>query len=235
MTNCKATAGAKPAVILLSGGLDSSTILAIAREQGFACHALSFNYGQRHQVELEKCREIAKFFGCASHVVVDLDLGALAPSALTGQCEVPKRDDTYEIGDEIPDTYVPARNIIFLSFAAARAEGVGARDIFLGVNAVDYSGYPDCRPEFIEAFGKALNLGTKSGVKEGDFTIHAPLIKLTKAEIITEGTRLGVDYSRTLSCYDPDVSGRACGHCESCLLRKRGFKEAGIPDPTLYK
>ncbi len=237
---CKAkslgAAGKKPAVVLLSGGLDSTTVLAIAKERGFDCHALSFRYGQRHEVELAAAHKIATDGGCASHAVVDLDLGALAPSALTGQSEVPKRASEKEIGAAIPSTYVPARNIIFLSFAAARAEGVGARDIFIGVNAVDYSGYPDCRPEFLFAFEKALNTGTKTGVEEGGpFKIHSPLITLSKADIIKEGSRLGVDYSLTISCYDPDDDGRACGFCESCVLRKKGFSDAGVADPTIYQ
>jgi 7-cyano-7-deazaguanine synthase len=228
-------AGQRPAVILLSGGLDSATTLAIAKKKGFVCHALSFRYGQRHHVELAASKSIAEAFGCASHVTVDLDLGALAPSALTGQSEVPKRGGVEEIGEKIPTTYVPARNIIFLSFAAARAEGVGARDIFIGVNAVDYSGYPDCRPKFLGAFEKALNAGTRTGVEEGHFTIHAPLIRLSKAEIIKKGVELGVDYSLTRSCYDPDAEGRGCGNCESCLLRLRGFSEAGRTDPAPYR
>ncbi len=229
----KATAGLRPAVVLLSGGLDSATVLAIAKREGFLCHALSFNYGQRHEVELTAAKALAKEAGCASHIIVNLDLGKLAPSSLTGQSEVAKKNSVEEIGEEIPDTYVPARNIIFLSFAAARAEGVGAKDIFIGVNAVDYSGYPDCRPEFLDSFTRTLNLGTKSGTM-GDFTIHAPLITMSKAQIIIEGTKLGVDYSKTRSCYDPDADGLACGFCESCLLRKKGFSDAALTDPTRY-
>jgi 7-cyano-7-deazaguanine synthase len=229
-------AGSKPAVVLLSGGLDSATVLALARSRGYRCHALSFAYGQRHEIELDAARAIAKALGCESHIVVSVDLASLAPSALTGTGEVPKRSSAEGIGSgPIPATYVPARNIIFLSLAAARAEAVGARDIFLGVNALDYSGYPDCRPEFLEAFQRALDLGTRTGVEEGPFTLHAPLIRMTKAEIIRQGTRLGLDYSLTRSCYDPDTEGRACGACDSCLLRKKGFREAGVRDPTSYR
>jgi 7-cyano-7-deazaguanine synthase len=225
----------KPAVVLLSGGLDSATTLAVARASGHRCHAISFSYGQRHSVELDAARRIALALGCVDHVVVELNLGAIVASALTGQGEVPKHATVEEIGGDIPVTYVPARNIIFLSLAAARAETVCAQDIFLGVNAVDYSGYPDCRPEFLEAFQRALTLGTKQGVEGRGFRIHAPLIHMTKAEIIREGVRLGVDYSLTRSCYDPDEEGRACGGCDSCLLRAKGFKEAGVADPTIYR
>jgi 7-cyano-7-deazaguanine synthase len=223
-----------PAVILLSGGLDSATVMAMAREKGHRLHALSFAYGQRHDVELEAAKKVASSMNCDDHAIVNLDLGRLVHSALTGQVEVPKYQDDEGAGDSIPVTYVPARNIIFLAYAAARAETVGARDIYLGVNAVDYSGYPDCRPEFIDAFGKALDLGTKQGVEGNGFRIHTPLIDMTKAEIIKEGVRLGVDYAITHSCYDPDWEGHACGHCDSCLLRKKGFVEAGVADPTAY-
>jgi 7-cyano-7-deazaguanine synthase len=224
----------RPAVVLLSGGLDSATCLAVARAQGFACHALTISYGQRHTAELLAAERVASALGAVSHTVVNLDLRPLAPSALTGACEVPKHDDVGEIGEEIPSTYVPARNIIFLSLAAAFAEGRGARDIFLGVNAVDYSGYPDCRPEFVAAFQHALNVGTRTGAEGQAFTIHAPLVSWTKAQIIAEGVKLGVDYALTHSCYDPDDAGRACGHCDSCLLRHKGFVEAGVADPTVY-
>ncbi len=227
-------AGPGPAVVLLSGGLDSATALAVAQSKGHRCHALSFSYGQRHSVELDAARRVASALGVADHSVVDLDIAAITISALTGHMAVPKRTGLDEIGDGIPVTYVPARNIIFLSIAAARAESVGARDIFIGVNAVDYSGYPDCRPEFITAFEKALNVGTKMGVEGLGFTIHHPLSGMTKAEIIKLGVKLGVDYSLTHSCYDPAPDGLACGSCDSCLLRKKGFEEAGMKDPTRY-
>lgn len=231
----KGAAAGEPAVVLLSGGLDSATVLAVAREKGHRCFCLSFSYGQRHSIELSAARRVAASLGCADHAVVDLSLSSIAASSLTGQGEVPKHARVEDIGQDIPTTYVPARNIIFLSLAAARAETVGARAIYIGVNALDYSGYPDCRPEFLEAFQKALTLGTKQGVEGEGFNIHAPLIHMTKAEIIREGTRLGVDYSLTLSCYDPDEQGRACGACDSCLLRAKGFYEAGVPDPTNYR
>ncbi|NTV12686.1 MAG: 7-cyano-7-deazaguanine synthase QueC [Desulfobulbaceae bacterium] len=225
----------KKAVILLSGGLDSTTVLAIAQEQGYLCHCLSFAYGQRQEIELTRAREIAARAG-AVHLVLNLDLGKIGGSALTTAQAVPKHRSLAEMGEKIPDTYVPGRNIIFLSHAAAWAEVLGAGDIFIGVNALDYSGYPDCRPEFIAAFQTMLNLGTKSGTEGGQpFTIHAPLLRLNKAEIIRTGLELGVDYGRTHSCYDPGPSGRACGACDSCLLRAKGFREAGIPDPTPYQ
>ncbi len=210
----------------------------MALEKGHRVYALSFNYGQRHGIELIAAAKLAHVMGVEDHMIADLDLAKVTRSALTGQLEVPKHDSiedmSGDIGDKIPDTYVPARNILFITIAAARAEAVGASDIYLGINALDYSGYPDCRPEFIEAMQHTLNVGTKQGVEGNPFTLHAPLIHMTKAEIIREGTRLGVDYSLTRSCYDPDENGLACGHCDSCLLRKRGFTRAGIPDPTQY-
>lgn len=226
----------RPAVVLLSGGLDSATCLAIARDAGFAAHAMSFRYGQRHAVELEAADRIAGTLGAASHTVVDIDLRAFGGSALTGDMAVPKDRDLDKESEEIPVTYVPARNTIFLSFALAKAEVLGAADIFIGVNALDYSGYPDCRPEYIAAFETMANLATRAGVTgETALKIHTPLIDLTKAEIIKRGVELGVDYGLTISCYDPDEAGRACGHCDSCLLRARGFEQAGVPDPTRYQ
>ena len=224
----------RKAVILLSGGLDSATTLAIARERGFELHALSFDYGQRHRTELNAARRIAQKFG-AKHSIVAFDLRQFGGSALTGDIEVPKDRTQDQIAEGIPVTYVPARNTIFLSFALGVAEVIGAFDIFLGVNALDYSGYPDCRPEFIAAFERLANVATKAGVEGKKFTIHAPLIQLTKVQIIREGTRLGVDYALTTSCYDPSSDGRACGHCDSCQLRRKGFSEAGVRDPTQYQ
>ncbi len=226
---------AKNAVVLLSGGLDSTTALAIAVEEGFACYALTFDYGQRHRFEIEAAKRIAKAFVVQGHVIVNIDLRTFGTSALTADIDVPKNRSLHEIGEGIPVTYVPARNTIFLSFALAYAETVGAEDIFIGINAVDYSGYPDCRPEFIEAYQKMARLATRSDVEEGQkLTIHTPLIMLTKAQIIRKGMQLGVDYSLTSSCYDPSGDGDACGHCDSCLLRKKGFTEAGVADPTRY-
>jgi 7-cyano-7-deazaguanine synthase len=223
------------AVVLLSGGLDSATTLAIALGEGFACHALSFWYGQRHDIELAAAERVAKSMGVASHRVIDIDLRQFGGSALTTDLPVPKKQMAEEIGNEIPITYVPARNTIFLSFALAMAEVNGASDIFIGVNALDYSGYPDCRPEYIAAYEEMANLATKAAVSgEQMLRIHAPLIHLTKAEIIRRGLALGVDYSLTSSCYDPDSSGRACGHCDSCLLRLKGFDENGVADPISY-
>ena len=225
----------KDAIVLLSGGLDSATTLAIANDAGFACHALSFDYGQRHRFELESAVRVAESLGAVDHRVVKIDLsatGGFGHSALTDQIAVPKdrADD-----DEIPVTYVPARNTIFLSIALGYAEVTGAFDIFIGVNAVDYSGYPDCRPEFIDAFSKLANLATAAGVEgKGKFAIHAPLIEMTKAKIIRMGLSLGVDYSLTHSCYDPNSAGAACGHCDSCRLRLAGFAEADVSDPTNY-
>lgn len=223
------------AVVLLSGGLDSTTCLAIAREQGYATFALSFDYGQRHRVELEAARRVASAFSVQRHVEAKIDLRAFGGSALTDDIEVPKHGRASDIGDEIPSTYVPARNTIFLSFALAYAETVGASDIFIGVNALDYSGYPDCRPEYISAYEAMANLATKAGVEGRQLlTIHTPLIALSKADIIREGLRLGVDYQLTFSCYDPDTDGRPCGACDSCLLRQKGFAEAGSKDPLEY-
>lgn len=225
---------AKSAVVLLSGGLDSATALAIAKQKGFAPSAISFRYGQRHAVEIEAAERVAKSLGVARHVIIDIDLRVFGGSALTDNIAVPKGRSTAEMSDEIPVTYVPARNTIFLSYALAFAEVVKAADIFIGVNAVDYSGYPDCRPEFIEAFENLANVGTKAGVEGRRFQIHAPLIKLSKAEIIRKAVELGVDLSLTHSCYDPSPDGVVCGECDSCLLRLKGFREAGIEDPIRY-
>lgn len=221
-------------MVLLSGGLDSATCLALAKSQGFAPVALSISYGQRHIVEIEQARVVARAAGVADHRVVAMDLRAIGGSALTADLAVPKHDDVSQLGSGIPSTYVPARNTIFLGLALGLAEVVGARDIFIGVNAVDYSGYPDCRPEFIRAFENLATLATKVGVEGGRFTIHAPLSGLTKADIIRAGVAVGVDYSLTHSCYDPAADGRACGRCDSCLLRQKGFIEAGVADPTRY-
>jgi 7-cyano-7-deazaguanine synthase len=220
----------KPAVVLLSGGLDSATILAIAKQQGFLCYALSFDYNQRHAWELEQARRIAEYAGVARHQVIGFDLRAFGGSALTSEIEVPKGRDVSDTS--IPVTYVPARNTIFLSFALAWAETLNCFDIFIGVNALDYSGYPDCRPEYIAAFEHMANLATKAGVEgAGRLTIHTPLIEMTKAQIIRTGLSLGVDYSLTSSCYDPNEHGRPCGTCDSCQLRLKGFSEAGVKDP----
>ena len=224
------------AVVLLSGGLDSTTTLAVARSRGFDVYALSVDYGQRHRVELERADRVARALGAVERRTVRLDLRAIGGSALTAAIDVPKGRSADEMGHGIPVTYVPARNTILLGLALGYAETVGAFDLFIGANVLDYSGYPDCRPEFLEAFERLANLATKAGVEgAGRFRVHAPLLKLTKAEIIREGTRLGVDYSQTLSCYDPDDQGRACGQCDSCVLRKKGFEEAGVPDPTMYR
>jgi len=218
------------AVVLVSGGLDSATILAIARDQGFECCALSFDYGQRHRIEIEAARRVAESLGAVQHKTVQLDIGWMGGSALTDQnLAVPHAPSA-----GIPITYVPARNTIFLAIALGWAEVLAARDIFIGVNALDYSGYPDCRPAFIEAFETLANLATRAGVEGQGFRLHAPLIHWRKAEIIATGRRLGVDYSLTLSCYDPDPAGRACGVCDSCRLRAEGFAAAGVPDPTRY-
>lgn len=219
------------AVILLSGGLDSATVLAIARSEGRRCHALSFVYGQRHEIELAAARRVAASIGTEEHVVYPLDLRLFGASALTADIAVPK-DAVGAPG--IPVTYVPARNTIFLSLALGFAEAREAAEIWIGVNAVDFSGYPDCRPEFVDAFQQVILTGTRSGVEHGEPRIVAPLLRLTKADIIRRGTILGVDYSLTHSCYDPGQSGRACGHCDSCILRRRGFEEAGVNDPTVY-
>lgn len=224
----------QPAVILLSGGLDSTTVLAIARHEGFRPYALSFRYGQRHEVELTAARRVAAAMGVADHVVADIDLRAFGGSALTAEIGVPHHERVEDLGGGIPVTYVPARNTIFLSFALAWAETLGASDVFIGVNALDYSGYPDCRPEYIAAYEAMANLATKAGVEGTQHLhIHTPLIDLTKAQIIQRGMELGVDYGLTHSCYDPGSSGRACGSCDSCLLRRKGFTEAGMEDPAL--
>ena len=226
----------KTAVCLVSGGLDSATALAFARRDGFACYALSFDYGQRHRIELEAAARIARSLGAVDHKTAVIDLRLFGGSALTSEIEVPKDRPAAEMSHGIPITYVPARNTIFLSFALAWAEVLGSSDIYIGVNAVDYSGYPDCRPEYIEAFERMANLATKAGVEGSQrLQIHVPLIGLSKAEIIRAGLALGVDYSLTHSCYDPDSAGRACGHCDSCQLRLAGFAEAGSPDPVVYR
>lgn len=223
------------AVVLLSGGLDSATTLALAKAAGFDSHALSFRYGQRHALEVEAAARIAQYLCATKHLIVDIDLRLIGGSALTGTLEIPKDRSEDEIGEGIPITYVPGRNTIFLSFALAWAEVLQARDIFIGVNALDYSGYPDCRPEYIEAFQKMANLATKAGVNRGQrMKIHAPLIGLTKAQIIKKATELRVDYSLTLSCYDPTPDGVSCARCDSCLLRRRGFADAGMVDPIPY-
>jgi 7-cyano-7-deazaguanine synthase len=224
------------AVVLLSGGLDSATVAAIARADGYDVHALSFDYGQRHAAELEAAARVAAHVGVTDHKVVPIDLRAFGGSALTADIDVPKGRDADEMGTGIPITYVPARNTIFLSFALAWAEVLESSDVFIGVNALDYSGYPDCRPEYIHAFQTMARLATKTGV-EGitELTIHTPLMTLTKAQIVQRGTALGVDYGLTVSCYDADDSGAACGECDSCVLRRKGFTEAGITDPTRYQ
>jgi 7-cyano-7-deazaguanine synthase len=224
------------AVLLLSGGVDSTTTAAIALHEGFEVYALSVRYGQRHAVELEAARRVAARLGIRRHVIVDLDLRAFGGSALTADVPVPKDTPLAEIGVRIPATYVPARNTIFLSLALAWAETLGARDIFFGANALDYSGYPDCRPEYLEAYARMADLATRAGVEEGArLRIHAPLLRLTKAEIVTRGVTLGLDYGMTSSCYDPAGDGAACGRCESCILRLKGFAEAGLPDPARYQ
>ncbi|MCL5962689.1 MAG: 7-cyano-7-deazaguanine synthase QueC [Chloroflexi bacterium] len=224
------------AVVLLSGGVDSTTTLALAKNNGFEAYALTFRYGQRHEVEVEAARRVAQRVGVVRQVVVDIDLRVFGGSALTGDLEVPKGRDLGEMASDIPVTYVPARNTIFLSFALAWAEVLGAQDIFIGVNALDYSGYPDCRPEYIEAYQRMANLATKAGVEgRQSVTIHTPLIHLSKAEIIRKGFELGVDYSLTTSCYDPSPQGEACGQCDACLLRLKGFSENGTTDPIPYR
>ena len=222
------------AVVLLSGGLDSATTLAIARAEGFDCHPLVFRYGQRHAVETDAAFRVAHALGARDPALVTIDLRAFGGSALTADIPVPKRRDAREIGRGIPVTYVPARNTIFLSYALAFAEVLEARDVFVGVNALDYSGYPDCRPEYLRAFEAMANLATKAAVEGCRVAIRAPLVAMTKAEIIRRGVALGVDYALTHSCYDPTPDGRHCGACDSCLLRKKGFAEAGVPDPTRY-
>ena len=224
----------KRAVVLLSGGVDSATTLAIAKEEGYELFALSFRYGQRHQIEVTSAQRIAKSLGVKEHRVIEIDLRAIGGSALTAAIDVPKNRSENEISSGIPITYVPARNTIFLSYALAWAEVINAQDIFIGVNALDYSGYPDCRPEFILQFEKLARLATKTGIEGKRYRIRAPLIDLTKAQIIAKGVKLGVQFSLTTSCYDPVPDGDACGECDSCLVRAKGFREAGIPDPTRY-
>jgi 7-cyano-7-deazaguanine synthase len=224
------------AVVLVSGGLDSATTLAIARAEGFETHALSIDYGQRHRQELACARRLAQSLGAARHTVVAVDLRTVGGSALTDAIAVPKDRSDEAIGQGIPITYVPARNTVFLSLALGYAEVVGAFDLFIGANAIDYSGYPDCRPEFLTQFERLANVATQAAVEgRGTFRVHAPLLRWTKAQIIQEGTRLGVDYGLTLSCYDPDEKGRPCGHCDSCRLRQRGFQEAGKKDPSAWQ
>ncbi len=229
----------RKAVVLLSGGLDSTTVLAIAKEEGYDCYCQSFSYGQRQVVELAFARENAKCYGASEHLVLELGLGKIGGSALTTDLAVPKSDEALDgLADEndIPVTYVPGRNTIFLSYAMAWAEVLGAWDIFIGVNAMDYSGYPDCRPEYLQAFGRLANLATKAGVSgERELVIHAPLLTMTKKEIIQRGLSLGVEYANTHSCYDPDGSGVACGRCDACRLRLKGFAEAGVADPVVYR
>ncbi len=224
------------AVVLLSGGLDSSTTLAIAQSRGFDACALTFRYGQRHDAEIEAARRVAAGVGVAQHIVLDIDLRRFGASALTSDLPVPKDRDAATMAGEIPVTYVPARNTIFLSFALAWAEVLGANDIFIGVNALDYSGYPDCRPEYIAAYERMANLATKAAVEDRQrLTIHTPLIHLSKAQIIKRGLELRVDYARTVTCYDPSPEGKACGRCDACLLRRKGFAEAGVADPAAYQ
>lgn len=226
----------RKAVVLLSGGLDSTTALAVAKCEGYEPYALSFRYGQRHIAELESARRVAAALDVAEHIVADIDLRRFGGSALTGGMEVPKRRSALELAQGIPVTYVPARNTIFLSFALAWAEVLGASDIFIGVNALDYSGYPDCRPEYIQAYERMANLATKAGVEgRQQLRIHTPLISLTKGEIIRRGLQLGVDYALTSSCYDPSPQGEPCGQCDSCLLRAKGFAAVGMPDPLVQK
>jgi len=224
----------KSAVVLLSGGIDSTTTLAIALAEGYEAYALSFDYGQRHRIETQAARRAADSLGAKKHRIAKIDLRVFGGSALTGDIDMPKQRSETEIANGIPVTYVPARNTIFLAYALGWAEVIQAADIFLGVNAIDYSGYPDCRPEFIEAFQTVANVGTKAGVEGGRFQIHTPLIKFSKAEIIRKAVELGVDLSLTHSCYDPSPDGLACGECDSCLLRLKGFREAGIQDPIRY-
>jgi 7-cyano-7-deazaguanine synthase len=226
-----------PAVVLLSGGLDSATVLAVARRDGHACHCLAFDYGQRHRHELACARRVADHHGASSFRVVTLGLRAIGGSALTADIDVPKDRSDHDLSHGIPITYVPARNLTFLAIAAGLAEVVGARALYTGVNAVDYSGYPDCRPEFIASVQHAMNLGTKAGVEAGGdahLEVRTPIITLTKPDIIRLGVSLGVDYALTSSCYDPSADGLACGHCDSCQIRRRGFADAGVPDPTRY-
>jgi 7-cyano-7-deazaguanine synthase len=224
----------KRAVVLLSGGIDSTTTLAVAVAEGYETYALSFHYGQRHQIEMEAAQRVATSLGAKAHRIAKIDLRVFGGSALTDDVAVPRQRSETEIAHGIPITYVPARNTIFLAYALAWAEVVPADDIFIGVNAIDYSGYPDCRPEFIKAFEKLANVGTKGGVEGRHFDIHTPLIELSKAEIISKGVKLGIDFSLTHSCYDPTGGGLACGECDSCILRLKGFREAGLKDAILY-
>jgi len=226
---------AAAAVVLLSGGLDSATTLAIARSEGFAPYAMSFRYGQRHGRELDSAAAVARALDAVEHRIVDIDLRSFGASALTDDIDVPKDRSPADLATGIPVTYVPARNTIFLSFALGWAEVLGAADIFLGVNAVDYSGYPDCRPEYVEAFERMANLATRAAVEGRRLRIHAPLMQLGKSEIIARGLQLGVDYGLTLSCYDPGSDGAACGHCDACQLRRRGFRDLGLTDPARYQ
>ena len=224
------------AVVLLSGGMDSATTAAIASSEGFDVHALSFRYGQRHRAELRAATQVAERLGIARHLILDIDLRAIGGSALTGDIAIPKDTPLEAIGQGIPLTYVPARNTIFLSFALAWCEVIGSSDIFIGANALDYSGYPDCRPEYFRAFQSMANLATRTGVEAGGrITIHTPLIQLSKRQIIERGLALGVDFGITLTCYDPSAEGAACGRCEACLLRLKGFRESGIEDPAVYQ
>ncbi|HET7468361.1 MAG TPA: 7-cyano-7-deazaguanine synthase QueC [Gemmatimonadales bacterium] len=223
------------AVVLLSGGMDSATAAAIAQRDGFEVHALSVRYGQRHAVELDAAMRVAERLGIRQHVVIDLDLRAFGGSALTADQPVPKDTPLADIGTRIPATYVPARNTIFLALALAWAETLGARDIYLGANALDYSGYPDCRPEYLEAFARMADLATRAGVEGVRLTIHTPLLHLSKAQIVARGLALGLDYGLTSTCYDPAADGAACGRCEACLLRLKGFEEAGVTDPARYQ
>lgn len=225
----------KKAVVLTSGGLDSTTVLALAQDQGYSIYCLSFDYGQRHRFEIEAARNVARFFDVEQHLIMPIDLNAIGGSALTADIAVPKHANAAQMAASIPVTYVPARNTIFLSFALAWAETLSAGNIFIGVNALDYSGYPDCRPEYIDAFQTMANLATKAAVEDKlNIRIHAPLIRMTKAQIIQTGDALGVDYSLTHSCYDPSPTGEACGYCDSCVFRRKGFQAAGIADPTRY-
>ncbi|MCU1284656.1 MAG: 7-cyano-7-deazaguanine synthase [Acidobacteriales bacterium] len=233
MSGDRTIAAWNPAVVLLSGGLDSSTVLAIAKAEGFSPYAMTFRYGQRHSLEIEAAKKIATRMGVAQHVIADIDLRTFGGSALTSDIAVPKGRESKEMTQEIPITYVPARNTIFLSFALAWAEVLHSNDIFIGVNAVDYSGYPDCRPEYIEAYEHMANLATKAAVEGNKLRIHTPLISLSKAEIIARGVSLGVDYSMTVSCYDP-IGGDACGRCDACILRRKGFEQNGLVDPVSY-
>ena len=234
MNASRKPASVKPAVVLVSGGMDSAVVLAIAREAGFDVHALSVRYGQRHTSELDAADRVAQSLGAIAHKTVHVDLRSIGGSALTDDIAVPTDDDGHEIGQGIPSTYVPARNTIMLSVALGWAEVLGSSDLFCGVNAVDYSGYPDCRPEFIAGFEALANLATKAGVEGQRFQVHAPLMRMSKADIVREGLRLGVDFAQTVSCYQADADGRACRHCDACRLRKQGFDEAGVADPTRY-